>query len=221
MLQLDPGKVESFRSTSTSVIDISGNTQNFNITGLVTYESTTSSLLFDTPAVTTDNRLTISNTSILFADASEYTIEFWCKIASNALATYYSIAGRGTTNPWVGILKGSTDFKLFFREITSGAYFYSTSITPSVFAGWVQVVFSVSSGRVVSYYINHAAGTFADTNLVTTSTFTISRLAAGYSAGGNFYAFNGNVGPINVYNRTLSLSEINNNFQALRNRFGI
>jgi hypothetical protein len=225
LLQLDPGKVESFRSTSTSFIDISGNTRNCSFIGAVTYDSTSSSLLFDSPTITASNRISLSSlegidNTIYFTDGSEYSIEFWCKIASDAIQTYHSIAGRGTTNPWIGIEKRATDFRLFFRQL-GGTYFYSTAITTSVFTGWTQVVFSINANRDVSYYVNHAAGTFTDTNAVTTSTFTINRLASGYSSGGNFYSFDGNVGPINVYNKALSAAEINNNFEALRDRFGI
>jgi hypothetical protein len=225
ILQLDPGKVESFRSTSTSFIDISGNTRNCRFTGAITYNSTTSSLLFDTPTVTTNNNISlisldgIDNT-IFFTDGSEYTIEFWCKIASDAIQTYHSIAGRNSTNPWLGIEKQATNFRLFFRQI-GGTYFYSTDINTLVFTGWTQVVFSVNANRVVNYYVNHTNGTFADADTLTTSTFTINRLGAGYSSGGNFYAFDGDVGPINIYNRALSLEEVNNNFEALRDRFGI
>jgi hypothetical protein len=46
-------------------------------------------------------------------------------------------------------------------------------------------------------------------------------LAAGYSSGGNYYAFDGNIGSINIYNRALSAAEVSNNFEALRGRFGI
>ena len=60
LLQLDPGKVESFRSTSTSFIDISGNTRNCSFIGAITYDSTSSSLLFDSPAITVDNRISLA-----------------------------------------------------------------------------------------------------------------------------------------------------------------
>ena len=224
ILQFDPGKVESFISNGTRLVDISGNTRNATLLGSVTYDSTSSSLLFDSPAITVDNRIALTaggvDNTISFTDGSEYTIECWCKIASDAAVTYHSIAGRGTTNPWLGILKNASSYNLFFREL-GATYFYSTTINVSVFTGWTQVVFSVSASRVVSYYVNHAAGTFTDTDTVTNTLFTINRLAAGYTSSGNYYAFDGNIGPINIYNRALSAAEVTNNFEALRNRFGI
>jgi hypothetical protein len=90
-----------------------------------------------------------------------------------------------------------------------------------VFTGWTQVVFSVNASRAINYYINHAAGTFTNINTATNTLFTINRLAAGYSSGGNYYAFDGNIGSINIYNRALSAAEVSNNFEALRGRFGI
>jgi len=182
-------------------------------------------LLFDTPTITTNNRIVLLSSTgidntISFTDGSEYTIECWCKIASDAVENYHSIAGRGTTNPWLGILKNASSYNLFFRQ-SGGTYFYSTTINVSVFTGWTQVVFSVSASRVVSYYVNHAAGTFTDADTVTNTFFTINRLAAGYTSGGAYYAFDGNIGPINIYNRALSAAEVTNNFEALRNRFGI
>jgi hypothetical protein len=225
ILQIDPGKPESFITSGTSLIDISGNTRNCTLSGAITYDSMSSSLLFDTPTITTNNRISLVSSTgvdntIYFTDGNEYTIEFWCKIASDAAVTYHSVAGRNSTNPWIGIEKRATDFRLFFREL-GGTYFYSTTINASVFTGWTQIVFSVNTGRVVNYYVNHAAGTFTDTDTLTNTLFTINRLGAGYSSGGNFYAFDGNVGPINVYNRALSVAEVTNNFEALRNRFGI
>jgi hypothetical protein len=219
LLQYDPGKLESYRQTGSQIVDISGNGRDSTIVGAVTYDALTDSLLFDSPIVTTDNRITL-NTSIVFADGAEYSVEFWCKLDSGAGQTYQSIAGTSSTAPWIGIRKGATDYQMYFRQ-TGGTYFYSTSIPTAVLAGWAQVVFSVNTSKVVTYYVNYATGSYTDTDTLANSTLTISRLAAGYSSGGNFYAFDGNVGPINVYNKVLSAAEVTSNFEALRGRFGI
>jgi hypothetical protein len=218
-LQYDPGKLESYLRTGSQIVDISSNGGNSTIVGAVNYDSLTNSLLFDSPTTTVDNRITL-NTSIVFADGAEYSVEFWCKMDSGAGETYQSIAGTSSTAPWIGIRKGATDYQMYFRQ-TGGTYFYSTSIPTAALAGWAQVVFSVNTSKVVTYYVNYATGSYTDTDTVVNSALTISRLAAGYSSGGNFYAFDGNVGPINVYNKALSAAEVANNFEALRDRFGI
>jgi hypothetical protein len=69
----------------------------------------------------------------------------------------------------------------------------------------------------MSIYIN---GVFKDN---TSKSGTIddngSDFYIGYLAGIPSYAFNGNIGPIQIYNRALSANEVLHNYNALKSRF--
>ena len=43
----------------------------------------------------------------------------------------------------------------------------------------------------------------------------------GYASGGGYPYFNGNISQIQIYNRALSATEILQNFNALRGRYGV
>jgi len=76
---------------------------------------------------------------------------------------------------------------------------------------------TADTSRNLSLYVN---GVFRETIVVTTTLFYVSRIAGGYSSGGTQYNFQGSISSAKFYNRNLSATEIAQNYNAQKSRFG-
>lgn len=156
-----------------------------------------------------------------------WTIEAWMFTSAGAtwsngnLSHFISV---GATDGSWGLVRGSVDNRMS-AWLRYGAS--STSANATTFRDvWNQVVarWDPVSG-FLSMYVN---GEFVDSNgtsLTPTGVPDTSLMCIGganntlSSAPGLFYE--GNIAAVILYNRALSSAEVNVNFQALRNRFGI
>lgn len=229
ILYMDPANVNSYTGTPSAPFsggwkDLSKNMNSGSLVGGYSYDS--ASLAFSVTTATSTTPAWIStNTTLSFADTSEYSMEFSVKLRSNAEFNYHSLCGNGSTNPWVGIVGGINSWKLFFRDATAGAtYSYSSQTNYNLSNKWANLAFTVASDRSIKFYMNGVfISNVVDINgLKPTSTLlNISRIAGGYSSGGNSYPFQGFISATRIYNRALTDAEIFQNHNAIKTRFGL
>tara|TARA_R110000751_G_scaffold123128_1_gene223883 strand:- start:438 stop:1250 length:813 start_codon:yes stop_codon:yes gene_type:complete len=171
----------------------------------------------ETDATNFDNRLGLDD-DIVFADEDAWSCEFWAKPRSNAVITFNGLAGRGNTTNWlIWQMNDSTTWYPRFRD-NDGVYRDST-ITKTGLYDWHQVVFTVTTGRVLTFYVDGVI--CGDTITMADSALTINRLMAGYGSGTSRYNFMGSMLCTRIYDKTLSAAEILQNFNATRGRVGI
>ena len=198
--------------------DLSGNNNGTLVNG-PTYNS--GYIVFD--GVNDSVTATISNFFTSFSE--QITIETWIYVPSSATwnnANEGVIVGRGNYSGSHGLFRSLTNnqVKAYFRQsgATYGAVSASGTITRDA---WYQCV-AVWTGSSAQVFING--------NLIQTSSgvlgLTTSNEAfviGGNNTGGGATAsyFTGNISNVKIYNRALSADEIQQNFNALRNRFGI
>jgi len=155
-----------------------------------------------------------------FADGENYSMEFVVKLRPSAESTYHSLCGRGLTTPWVTLLGSPTNFRFYFREL-SGTYHYASYKTDyDMSEKWLHATLTVDSSRTLKVYYN---GEFYET-MPTTPTSTqviINRIAGGYESGDNQYNFQGKMAIARFYNRVLTATEIQQNYNAIKSRFGL
>jgi hypothetical protein len=86
-------------------------------------------------------------------------------------------------------------------------------------------VFDRMSSPYIKYYLNGVYTSSSDTNNsgnISATIDTSRNLDIGRSqAGGVNRYFNGNMPTVKLYNRALSATEVRQNFEALRGRYGI
>ena len=156
---------------------------------------------------------------ILFADEAAWSCEFWAKPRSNAVITFNSLAGRGATNNWlIWQMSGSNQWYPRFRD-NDGAYRDSGTTTVAGNLDWHQVVFTVTTGRVLTFYVDGVAS--GNTVTIADSALRINKLMAGYGNSTTRYNFMGSMLCARIYSKTLSAAEILQNFNATRGRVGI
>ena len=219
VLSLDAADKNSYVSGSTTWNDLTGNGWGGSLIGSASFNSGPDR--FDTNCTTiTDIGYLSTSSQLTFADASSYTFDFWVKMRANAEVTGHSLLGRGSTNPWLPIYTGTTtgfSWNLRFRD-SVGTYNIFTTISDTNIQNWTNITITADTSRNLSLYVN---GVFRETIVLTTSLFYVSRIAGGYSSGGNLYNFQGSMSTAKFYNTTLSAAEILQNYNAQKSRFGL
>lgn len=226
ILYLDPINSNSYTGSALAPFssgwkDLSKNMNSGSLIGGFTYDSSSKS--FNTITATSGTPAWIStNTTLSFADTSQYSMEFTILLRVNAQTTSHSLCGSGTTNPWVGIFGDGTSWRFFFRDSSVGAvYSYSSIITNyNISQKWATLCYTVSSNRTIRFYLN---GVFVSntTPTPTTTLLNVSQIGGGYSSGGFNYPFQGSISSTRIYNRLLTDVEILKNHNATKSRFDI
>lgn len=160
-------------------------------------------------------------TTYNFADASEYSFEFVVKLRSSAEATFHSLAGSGTTNPWLTILTNNTvgnSWSLRYRSFDSVYHNFTDITTYNIQQEWAHITVTVDSSRVCRFYLN---GIYQSNVTPATTVFSINRIAGGYESGSNFYSLQGSLAQCRLYTKALTAGEVKLNFASSRSRFSI
>ena len=164
------------------------------------------------------NRLGLDD-DILFADQDAWSCEFWAKPNSNAEHTFLSLAGRGATSPWLIWQHGSSTWYPRFRDNDSVYRRDATNANVSNPDDWHQIVFTATTDRNISFYVD---GALLGGPIISNDTqLQINRLMAGYASGTSRYGFQGSMLCARIYAKTLSAAEVLQNFNATRRRVGI
>ena len=217
VLLLDAGDQASYPGSGTTWTDLSGNGNNGTLTSGPTYSSANGgSLIFDG----TNDYVINSSTTNIPVGSSSRTIEFW-------------VYPKGDTNVFVVLGTGGVGstqiYAVEFYNVSGTRYLFSaaptagTNITISgaelpTLNVWNHIVFG-NSGQNYFYYINgvlQKSGTFP-ANLNTVGQKYLIGRRTDYA--GN--TMNANMARVSIYNVALSEAEITQNFEALRNRYGV
>jgi hypothetical protein len=166
--------------------------------------------------------LTVSPT-LTFNDLDTYTLDFWVKMRSGVEATFQSLVGRSSSNPWLPIRINSSDGSSWypsFREAGAGTYNDFTAITNyNIVNNWANITFTADASRNISFYLN---GALRQTlTVLTSSQIQITRIMGGYQSGLNEYNLQGSMTSAKFYNKTLSALEIQQNYNAIKSRFNL
>lgn len=210
VLNLDAANPRSYPPPYNGTVwtDLSGNGYNGTLTNGPTFSSANGgSIVFDG---TNAHVTTTFNTQL-----TNFTACIWFRPTDSTNSTYARLLdknyvggfwlGKGTSaNSWGGgVLEGVSPFGRYLT-LTDGQWNFLVSTR----LGTTHTLYG-------NGIINTTSGTVSSTALDTTN-LMIARFI-----GGGGYNFKGNIGLIQIYNRALSASEISQNFNATRARFGI
>jgi hypothetical protein len=215
VLHLDAGNASSYSGSGSTWSDISGNSRNATLINSPTYSSADGgSLVFDG---NTKYATVASNTAFNLNLA--FTTSTWIKRNGNGLQSQEAILARASGAPFGG-------YQLYIEKSTllPSVYIFNSSgtieilaVSTTISSSWINFA-TTFDGVTLRHYIN-ATSAGSKASAVSTIGSTTQPLRIGGDGAG--YAFNGNIAQVAVYNRELSASEISQNFNALRSRFGI
>ena len=214
VLALDAGNTKSYTSGSTTWYDKSGNARNGTLTNGPTFSSANGgSIVFD------GSNDYVALGTFTGLGSTNRTINIWFRVTSLP-----ATAGRIITFPAddtptdqpaftlgiasTGILQGGIGGTPYDGYILSMSY---------ALGDWINICATISSNTVTFYRNNISQGSFTNTGVVATNPIGyLGRYNAHYSQ-----YFTGNIASTQLYNRALSATEVQQNFNALRGRFRI
>lgn len=213
VLCLDAGSPRSYPGAGTAWNDASGSNNNSTLTNGPAYTNTGANSYFTFDGV---NDYSLSPSLQTFGN--NMTWEAWVYCTAN-LTTYNMFMGR--LLPYFSFFGGNS---LYFSNNIGDVQQTIQSASNLSLNTWYCATFTTSYSAP-----NTTMKIF--TNGAETATGTFSGIQGNYSLGfmvgdGNnanssWYPFPGRIGAVKVYNRTLTTSEITQNFNALRGRYGI
>jgi hypothetical protein len=221
VLCLDAGNTKSYPGSGTTWTDLSGNGNNGTLENGVGYSG--GSLSFDG---VNDNTLLPTN-FFSFPSLTTFTISLWFKSSQTSGGTLFG--QQNTNNPssatgWVPVIYLRSDGKIriepFWTGSVNNAILSSSALNDN---NWHNIITTFNSGTN-QLYVDGVYNTQQTGKTLTSFTSTYYYIVgAGYAAGrslGTNY-FSGNISNFSFYNKALTASEIQQNFNALRGRFSI
>lgn len=207
-----PGSVPSpfvagTRSNTQAIIDHVGNNTitasdlTYNSDGTFSFNGSSN---YITPSGITDAFLSTS-----------WSMSFWAKFTS---------VNKGSDNALFGHGAASQNNGLHLGERANYAYFgfYSNDLSGTVALGanvWKNITFTYnSSTKLKTIYVN---GVFDTSGGTVGYTGTGSNPIIGMYPWATSYKMSGSIANTQIYNRTLTAAEVQQNFNALRGRYGI
>jgi len=223
VLDLDAGMNASYNGSGTTWTDLSGTGNTGTLVNTPTYNS---SGYFDFDYLQSESVSFNSSSSLQFLNTSPYTLEAWVYPTRNSGTGNYTGIFDRESNPGSGrdgynmyFLGSATTNTFFFTErFTSGSYNpVSVTLNQSVSVNsWHHIVATYNGTTLTLYRNGSSVGTPATTtgNITNTSkTLTIG------VRGGQY--FGGRIANTKIYNRSLTASEIQQNYNATKSRFGL
>jgi hypothetical protein len=215
VLDLDAAKVASYPGTGTTWYNISGN----NLTGSLVNGPTftgigkQAAIVFDGT-----NDYTVFPTSSLFSFTNaNFSVGCWFKSTQNI--QYAGFLGQ-ISQP---VIVSGWSLQLHQGKIQMwlDSVLYPTPLTYND-NNWhyaLATISNISTGNLIIYVDGTQVYSTTVPNY-TTNTSTYPLWVGGWT-GGTSYLYNGSLSNVQIYNRILSATEITQNFNALRGRYGI
>ena len=164
-----------------------------------------------------DDYARIPNNTLL--DTQTPSVEVWIKTnATTQLGFWFE---KGTVNSQYSLFQSNGT--LIWRQSIGGSL-RDLTITTSNFintSNWYQVVGTFTSGRRRLYVNNNLVNSDTVTGTLGTNTGGMSIGAYGGYTGSKSYYYNGNLAICRVYNKELTSTEVLQNYNATKGRFGL
>ena len=221
---LDQGNSSSYTSGSSDWLDLSGNNNSaslfnsptFNTGGYFAYDGT-------------DDYARIKANFYIQSATKPSTVSVWFR--TNASGALFIQQGATDTDPssaggWIPWMYIDTNGKIRYSMGWTVLFSAQTRVSPSSYndGNWYNATAVYDGNGTQSLYVN---GTLVDSGSCQGGGFDSGYqyfIGSGQTAfwpdapGG--YSFNGDIGPFNFYSKSLSGTDVDNNFDVLKSRYG-
>ena len=211
VLHLDAGQQNSYNGSGTTWTDLSGNGNTGTLVNGVGYSASNGGALTFDGSNDYMRIPTFTNTP-----QSTMTLLYWINFTQQGSIAQPSRSPADPNSEWMLNLSGN---KLLFWDYNNGYGFNqvvsNTTLSTNI---WYQVGFvkNVTSGI---FYLNGLQDGTATAAL--NAAYGNNDYVMGFDYRDDNNYFGGNIAQASIYNRALTTTEISQNFQALRGRFGI
>lgn len=225
VLHLDAANTKSYPGSGTTWTDLSGNGNTGTLTNGPTFDSASKgSLVFDG----IDDSVNLNSSAQFGPDTLYFTIQTIYRSNINSVRTNPStIYGRYRYYIDHVYSSNSARFVYVNKEWETTGIFTTNILTMSGLNAkgqWncITTIYKKDGENATLYgYVNGVYNNSSTSSRMSSYPLANEYIGNSKHSGLNFYAFDGNVASVHIYDRELSSKEIQQNFNALRGRYGI
>ena len=206
VLNLDAGFTPSYPTTGTSWYDISSNSKTVTLTNGPSFNSNSGG------GIVFDGADDYGNLGTIGGYTNKFSCEAWFKTTSSASWKDIICGGCGDI-----IFTINGNYVNFGSQCSSPIPHLNYSTTAVNSGAWFFASVTYDSG-VAKVYVN---ATLENTYTRSDASQTPGTVFVGSNADGSGEFFNGTIAVVRMYNRVLSQSEITQNYNAQKGRFGL
>jgi len=212
---LDAGNTRCYPGSGTSFTDLSKTGPNGSLINGTAFLSSNGGV-FDF-----DGSNDYIQTSSRIPTNQQFTISIWIKRDDTGDSWFINQRGGEVDREWqMQNYQGNTRFAVGNTSNTFFTADFDSSIDADT-TNWYNLVGVKEASNILSYQNSEFKNTAAFSGTVPTNN-TFARIGvSAWDLNTNSFYHNGKIGPITVYNRALSASEIAQNYNALKSRFGL
>jgi hypothetical protein len=218
VLNLDAGNTSSYQSGGTTWSDLSGNGNNATMFGSVPYEIDVAPCFnFATITGTTSANASLgfTFTTAMIPTTGNFTLSFWVKNMPASVGQQGLFSNTGGANGYRFGIGRNGIYYLIGPDYTENSVGFSATLSADAWHN-VVAVFSRTTAQILLY----RNGVFQGTGSMPASQTAFSNNPPGIVRSACCGIYTGKLGAVSAYNRTLSATEILQNFKATRTRYG-
>ena len=225
VLHLDAANKKSYPGSGTTWTDLSGNGNHGTLTNGPTFDSSNNgSIVFDG----TDDRVNLNSSAQFGPDTNSFTIIVAYKTNINSARTIPSTI-YGRYRYYLDHMYPSNTARFVYVKQeweTTGSFLVNSlsigGLNPK--GSWNIIAFSyirTNDTGVIYGYTNGNYISSSSASRISSYPLNYEYIGNSQHSGINYYAFDGSISIVKIYNRALTATEIQQNFNAVRGRYGI
>lgn len=213
VLWLDAAQSTSYSGAGTTFVDISNAANSGTLIGTIPFSPIDSggSFSFD------GGNNYVGNFATPLVRTGSRTIESWFQISTNAVRM--GLAGDRDGTGWIFCVNRNLNGSLSYNHAGAGGtedFNFAANVPVNTWTNAV-VTYDVASATVTIYMNGNLLGTSSSFTPIVPATTPVSYV--GWET--NSSKFQGKIAATKIYNRALTADEVQQNFNALRRRYGI
>ena len=220
VLNLDAAKTDSYPGTGTTWRDLSGRGNNGTLTNGPTFSGIgkQASIVFDG----VDDFVNCGNTSALNMGSGDFTLDLFFKATGSSdfrVLLQKGNAGIGGNRGYRLRIESNNTIQMVLTANSE----QTVTTTPIVYNSYYNVCATKSTNGLRIYLNGILSGTNLTSPPGTTDSSNIFIIGSSdnFSSPSQLWPFRGDIPSVKIYNRALTQTEITQNFNALRGRYGI
>jgi hypothetical protein len=220
VLHYDPSNSSSYPGSGTTITDLSGNGRN----------GTMSNISFTSPYFSyngSSSQISIADNALLEPGSGDWTVEVWVNqaVAGNDVVLGKFNNGGLSANVGYSIrTTSSTFYAQFGSGAGSGATLIQNSTTYTVSLNtWYQLVyvFTNVASNTFETFVNGSSIGSVNHSLASILNTSTNLYIGSYNGGEYSQWFDGKIGITRLYNRALTSSEVLNNYNVDKSKYGL
>ena len=213
VLYYDPSSASSYPGSGTTITDLSGNGRS----------GTMSNITYTSPYFTyngSSSQIAIADNELLEPGSGDWTMEVWVNqsVAGNDVVLGKFPAGGATVSYSI-----RTTGTSYYAQLASSSGYQNSTTHAGTIGTWYQIVYvftNVAANTLQTFVNGSSIGSVAH-SLASILDTTTGLYIGAYNNGEYPQWFDGKIGITRLYNRSLTSSEVLNNYNADKSKYGL